>query len=205
VAVTAGYIGEAARAEFYADMDAANVDLKGFTEDFYHRICGGHLAPVLETLVYLKHQTEVWFEITTLLIPGANDSDEEITNLSRWVADKLGPEVPIHFTAFHPDWKMTDRDGTPASTLQRARRIARDAGLHYVYTGNVHDREGGSTWCPSCGALLIERDWFTLGQWGLDEKGRCRSCGHQVPGRFEAEPGKWGAKRQPVRLQSPAL
>ena len=204
VAVTAGYIGESARADFYAGMDAANVDLKGFTEDFYHRICGGHLAPVLETLVWLRHHTDVWFEITTLLIPGANDSDREITDLSQWVADKLGPEVPLHFTAFHPDWKMTDIEATPAATLQRARRIAREVGLSYVYTGNVHDSEGGSTWCPSCQALLIERDWFTLGQWGLDGQGRCRSCGHAVPGRFEALPGTWGARRQPVRLQSPA-
>jgi len=204
VAVTAGYVAEAARAEFYAGMDAANVDLKGFTEDFYHRICGGHLAPVLETLVYLKHHTDVWFEITTLLIPGANDGDEEITALSHWVGEQLGPDVPLHFTAFHPDWKMTDRPGTPATTLQRARRIAREVGLHYVYTGNVHDAEGGSTWCPSCNALLIERDWFTLGRWGLDEEGRCVSCGHTLPGRFEARPGVWGPKRQPVRLQSAA-
>ena len=204
VAVTAGYIGEAARADFYAGMDAANVDLKGFTEDFYHKICGGHLAPVLETLVYLRHHTDVWFEITTLLIPGANDSDREITDLSQWVADKLGPDVPLHFTAFHPDWKMTDIPGTPPATVQRARRIAREVGLRYVYTGNVHDSEGGSTRCPECQALLIERDWFTLGQWGLDGDGRCASCGRAIPGCFEAEPGHWGAKRQPVRLQSPA-
>lgn len=204
VAVTAGYIGPEARVEFYQGMDAANVDLKGFTEDFYHRICGGHLAPVLETLEYLRHHTKVWFEITTLLIPGANDSDEEIRKLSQWVGEKLGPETPLHFTAFHPDWKMTDRSSTPATTLTRARRLAREIGLSYVYTGNVHDSEGGSTWCPGCGALLIERDWFTLGRWGLDEKGRCRSCRHQVPGRFEARPGDWGARRQPVRLQSAA-
>jgi pyruvate formate lyase activating enzyme len=202
VAVTAGYIGEAARVEFYEGMDAANVDLKGFTEDFYHRICGGHLAPVLETLEYLRHHTDVWFEITTLLIPGANDSDAEITALSHWVADRLGPEVPLHFTAFHPDWKMTDVPATPVATVQRARRLAKAVGLHYVYTGNVHDAEGGSSCCPNCQALLIERDWFTLGYWGLDEAGRCRSCGHAMPGRFEARPGDWGAKRVQVRLQS---
>jgi pyruvate formate lyase activating enzyme len=204
VAVTAGYVAEAARAEFFAGMDAANVDLKGFTEDFYHRICGGHLAPVLETLEYLKHHTSVWFEITTLLIPGANDSDGEIAALSHWIADRLGPEVPLHFTAFHPDWKMTDIPATPPDSLKRARRIARDVGLHHVYTGNIHDPEGGSTWCPACGVLLIGRDWFTLGEWGLDEAGQCRSCGHRVSGRFEAKPGHWGPRRQPVRLQSPA-
>ncbi len=204
VAVTAGYVGEAARADFFAGMDGANVDLKGFTEDFYHRICGGHLAPVLETLIWLKHHTDVWFEITTLLIPGANDSDREITDLSHWVADRLGPEVPLHFTAFHPDWKMTDIQATPAATLQRARRIAREVGLRFVYTGNIHDSEGGSTWCPACGALLIERDWFTLGRWGMDGTGSCRSCGHRIPGRFEEKPGNWGARRQPVRLQSAA-
>ncbi len=204
VAVTAGYVAEAARADFYSDMDAANVDLKGFSEDFYHRICGGHLAPVLETLVYLKHHTDVWFEITTLLIPGANDGDAELTALSQWVGEQLGPEVPLHFTAFHPDWKMRDVAGTPATTLQRARRIAREVGLHYVYTGNIHDAEGGSTWCPVCNALLIERDWFTLGRWGLDGDGRCASCGHTLPGRFEPRPGAWGARRQPVRLQSAA-
>lgn len=204
VAVTAGYVGAEARVEFYQGMDAANVDLKGFTEDFYHRICGGHLAPVLETLEYLRHHTKVWFEITTLLIPGANDSDEEIRKLSQWVGDRLGPETPLHFSAFHPDYKMTDRANTPASTLTRARRLAREVGLAYVYTGNVHDSEGGSTWCPGCGALLIERDWFTLGRWGLDGKGQCRTCGHPIPGLFEARPGEWGAKRQPVRLQTAA-
>jgi len=201
VAVTAGYIMPEPRVEFYAAMDAANVDLKGFTEDFYHRICGGHLAPVLETLVYLKHQTKVWFEITTLLIPGANDSDAEITNLAEWVYKELGPDVPLHFTAFHPDWKMTDIGPTPPATLTRARNIARDAGLNFVYTGNVHDAKGASTYCPHCGQLLIGRDWFVLGHWGLDEAGKCKQCGHRLPGLFEAKPGNWGARRQPVRLQ----
>jgi pyruvate formate lyase activating enzyme len=202
VAVTAGYIAPDAGVDLFAGMDAANVDLKGFTEDFYHRICGGHLAPVLETLDYLRHHTKVWFEITTLLIPGVNDSDAEIRTLSHWIADRLGPETPLHFTAFHPDWKMTDIAHTPASTLTRARTLAREVGLSYVYTGNVHDPQGGSTWCPCCGALLIERDWFVLGRWGLDERGQCRNCGHVVPGLFEAFPGHWGARRQPVRLQS---
>jgi pyruvate formate lyase activating enzyme len=202
VAVTAGYIAPEARAEFYAHMDAANVDLKGFTEDFYYRLCGGHLAPVLETLEYIRHETDTWFEITTLLIPGENDSDGELHELAAWVREHLGLEVPLHFTAFHPDWKMTDTPATPGATLTRARRIARDEGLHFVYTGNVHDSEGGSTWCPGCGKLLIERDWYRLGEWNLDAAGLCRFCATLIPGRFEARPGDWGPKRQPVRLAS---
>lgn len=202
VAVTAGYVTAAPRAEFFAAMDAANVDLKGFTEDFYHRICGGHLAPVLETLIYLKRETKVWFEITTLLIPGQNDSDTEVTALAEWIGAELGPDVPLHFTAFHPDWKMTDIAATPPATLSRARRLARAVGLNFVYTGNVHDSDGGSSWCPNCGALLIGRDWFEMTAWGLDPQGCCAGCGRSVPGLFEALPGNWGAKRLPVRLQS---
>jgi pyruvate formate lyase activating enzyme len=204
VAVTAGYVCAEPRAEFFAEIDAANVDLKGFTDDFYYRLCGGQLAPVLETLSYLVRETRVWVEITTLLIPGANDSDEEIIALSEWVGEQLGPEVPLHFTAFHPDWKMTDVAATPAATLMRARRLAREVGLAYVYTGNIHDSEGGSSWCPGCGSLLIGRDWFALGEWGLDALGNCRQCGRTIPGRFEAEPGNWGRARQPVRLQRPS-
>jgi len=204
VAVTAGYIAPEARREFYRYMDAANVDLKGFTEDFYHRLCGSHLAPVLETLEYLRHETDVWFEITTLLIPGENDSDDELHALSRWVREHLGVDVPLHFSAFHPDWKMTDTPATPAATLTRARRIARDEGLRFVYTGNVHDPEGGSTRCPNCDQLLIERDWYRLGAWNLDAAGRCRFCATAIPGLFEPRPGTWGPKRQPVRLAAAA-
>jgi pyruvate formate lyase activating enzyme len=200
VAVTAGYQCAAPRAEFYRVMDAANVDLKGFTEEFYRKICGGRLAPVKETLEYLRHETKVWFEITTLLIPGENDSDAELDAMTRWVAERLGPDTPLHFTAFHPDWKMRDKSNTPAATLKRARRIAMENGLRYVYTGNMHDAEGGSTWCHGCGALLIERDWYVLGKWNLTADGACRSCGARCPGVFEAKPGKWGAKREPVRL-----
>ncbi len=200
VAVTAGYICPEPRVEFYAAMDAANVDLKAFTEEFYHSVCGAHLQPVLDTLVYLKRETRVWFEITTLLIPGLNDSDEEIHAESAWIAEQLGPDVPLHFTAFHPDWKMMDRPHTPAATLTRAREIACSYGLRYVYTGNVHDRAGGSTVCHACGALLIERDWYELGAWNLDAEGRCASCGTRLPGVFEPRPGHWGARRQPVRL-----
>jgi pyruvate formate lyase activating enzyme len=202
VAVTAGYMTDASRTDFYAHMDAANVDLKGFTEAFYAKICGGHLQPVLDTLVYLKHETDVWFEITTLLIPGENDSDGEIDAMTQWVAEKLGPDVPIHFTAFHPDWKMLDKTRTPAATLRRARDIARRNGLHYVYVGNVIDGEGSSTWCASCGGLLIERVGYDLGRWTLDADGACRACGTRCPGVFEAMPGAWGSRRLPVRMQA---
>ncbi|MCA1909294.1 MAG: AmmeMemoRadiSam system radical SAM enzyme [Magnetospirillum sp.] len=201
VAVTAGYMAPAARAEFYAHMDAANVDLKAFSEDFYHQLCGGHLADVLDTLVYLKHETQVWFEITTLLIPGQNDSDSEVAEMSAWIFRELGPDVPLHFTAFHPDWKMRDLANTPAATLTRARRIAMEAGLAYVYTGNVHDQSGGGTYCRGCGTLLIGRDWHQLTAWRLDEKGACQDCGTPLPGVFEAAPGDWGRKRLPVRLR----
>jgi len=201
VAVTAGYMAPVARAEFYAHMDAANVDLKAFSEDFYHQLCGGHLADVLDTLVYLKGETKVWFEITTLLIPGQNDSDAELAAMAAWIFRELGPDVPLHFTAFHPDWKMRDIASTPSATLMRARRIAMDAGLAFVYTGNVHDEAGGSTYCSGCGARLIGRDWHLLTVWALDETGACTSCGTKLPGIFEASPGDWGRKRLPVRLK----
>ena len=199
VAVTAGFIAEGAREDFFSHVDAANIDLKAFTDDFYHKLCGGHLQPVLETLQYLKKETQVWIELTTLLIPGENDSDKELQEMTQWIIENLGPDVPLHFTAFHPDWKMLDTPSTPPETLTRARKIARDNGLHFVYTGNVHDAEGGSTWCPECGKLLIERDWYILGKWGLDEKGCC-SCGYQLPGVIEAHPGDWGAKRLPIHI-----
>jgi pyruvate formate lyase activating enzyme len=204
VAVTAGYVDPEPRAEFFQAMDAANVDLKAFSERFYHKICGGHLAPVLETLEYIRHETDAWLELTTLLIPGENDSDEELDQMTGWVVEHLGPDVPMHFTAFHPDWKMRDVPGTPTETLRRARRIARSNGVHFAYTGNVHDADGGSTWCPSCDALLIERDWYQLGQWGLNPKGGCRECGTQLPGHFESAPGQFGARRMPIRISGPA-
>ena len=200
VAVTAGYMCAQPRAEFYRHMDAANVDLKGFTERFYYKICGGELAAVLETLEYLKRETTVWFEITTLLIPGENDSDAELDLMTQWIADKLGPDVPLHFTAFHPDWKMLDKPRTPPATLTRARRIALGNGLHFVYTGNVHDSEGGSTYCPGCGTRVIERDWYQLGDWQLTGSGTCRNCGSRIPGVFAGAPGHWGARRVGVRL-----
>ena len=200
VAVTAGYICPEPRREFFAAMDAANVDLKAFTERFYRNVCGAELAPVLETLEYVKRETRTWLEITTLLIPGENDSDAELDAMTRWIAAHLGPEVPLHFSAFHPDWKMVDHPATPPATLTRARRIAMHNGLRYVYTGNVHDRAGGSTWCHGCGELLIERDWYELGRWGLTPAGCCAGCGTKIPGVFAAQPGTWGARRMPVQL-----
>jgi pyruvate formate lyase activating enzyme len=204
VAVTAGYVDPEPRAEFFQAMDAANVDLKAFSERFYHKICGGHLAPVLETLQYIRHETDAWLELTTLLIPGENDSDEELEQMTGWVVEHLGPDVPMHFTAFHPDWKMRDLPSTPAETLRRARRIAKSNGVHFAYTGNVHDADGGSTWCPSCDALLIERDWYQLGHWGLNPHGGCRQCGEPLPGHFDSAPGQFGARRQPIRISGPA-
>jgi pyruvate formate lyase activating enzyme len=201
VAVTAGYVCEKPREEFYRYMDAANVDLKGFTERFYQQITAGHLQPVLDTLVYLKHETDVWFEITTLLIPGENDSDQEITALTQWVMEHLGPDVPIHFTAFHPDYKMLDKPPTPPETLRRARRIAMGSGIRYVYIGNVHDPEGDSTYCHGCGKKLIGRDWYLLSDWNLTDDGHCRSCGTACAGRFEGPPGHWGRRYLPVRLK----
>jgi pyruvate formate lyase activating enzyme len=200
VAVTAGYITADARPEFYQDMDAANVDLKAFSEQFYHRLCFASLAPVLETLKYLR-ESGVWLEVTTLLIPGENDSDQEIHRAAEWFAENLGPNVPWHFTAFHPDFKMLDKPRTPTKTLTRAREIARSKGLNYVYTGNAHDVAGGSTWCPGCGNLLIERDWYELGEWNLAGN-QCRFCGHEIDGVFEERPGCWGANRLPVRLST---
>jgi pyruvate formate lyase activating enzyme len=199
VAVTAGYITDGARPDFYAAMDAANVDLKGFTDGFYHKLCFAHLAPVLDTLVWLKREAKTWFEVTTLLIPGLNDSDAELEQLAAWFAAELGPEVPLHFTAFHPDFKMTDLAATPPATLRRARAIAKAAGLKHVYTGNVHDAEGQSTYCASCGAVVIERDWYRLGTWNL-RGGACGACGAKLAGHIGERPGAWGPRRLPVRV-----
>jgi pyruvate formate lyase activating enzyme len=182
-------------------MDAANVDLKAFSEDFYHRLTGGHLQPVLETLLYIKQETSVWLELTTLLIPGENDSEAEIEALTQWVVEHLGPAVPLHFTAFHPAWRMPDTPPTPAATLSRARAIALKNGLRYVYTGNVRDVAGGSTYCHHCGRRVIERDGYILRAWHLTPQGDCAYCGTKCAGVFEARPGDWGARRLPVPLK----
>jgi pyruvate formate lyase activating enzyme len=204
VAVTAGYMHDQPRRDFYAKMDAANVDLKAFTDDFYFKLTGSHLQPVLDTLLYLRHETSVWFEITTLLIPGHNDSDEEIGALSRWVLQELGPDVPLHFSAFHPDHKMPDVPATPAATLIRARNIALRTGLHYVYTGNVHHAEGDTTSCPDCGSTLIERDWYQIKRYRLTASGHCPDCGSAVAGRFAQQAGDFGRRRIPIAIRSTA-
>lgn len=200
VAVSAGYMLPEPRAEFFRHMDAANIDLKGFTEKFYHKICGSHLADVLDTIQHLKHETNVWFELTTLLIPGENDSVDEIDAMTRWLQDNIGPDVPLHFTAFHPDWKMRDKPRTPVETLLRSREIAIANGLRYVYVGNVHHKSGSSTYCKGCGQRLIGRDWYVLSDWNLTDTGACTTCGTQCPGVFDGPPGTWGSRRVPVRL-----
>jgi len=200
VAVTAGYVCAEPRVEFFGSIDAVNVDLKAFSERFYHKICGGHLDSVLQTLEYIKHQTPCWLEVTTLLIPGENDDEQELHAMSQWMVEHLGVDVPWHFSAFHPDWKMLDYPSTPAPTLSKARQIAMHHGMRYVFTGNVHDENGGSTYCHGCGKLLIGRDWYVMTQWHLDEQGRCEYCQTPCAGRFEAAPGTWGARRQPVRI-----
>ncbi len=200
VAVTAGEICPEPRRELFASIDAANVDLKAFTESFYRNVCGGDLQTVLDTLTYLVHETGVWVEITTLLIPGENDSDAELDRLSAWVAAELGRDVPLHFSAFHPDFKMLDRPRTPKTTLVRARQIALGNGLRYVYTGNVHDEVGDATWCHQCGEAVVRRDWYELTDWSLEE-GACASCGTACAGRFESTPGDWGRQRRPVQIR----
>ncbi|MBB54802.1 MAG: AmmeMemoRadiSam system radical SAM enzyme [Magnetovibrio sp.] len=209
VAVTAGYICPDPRAEFYKWMDAANVDLKAFTEKFYKELCTSKLSKVLDTLKYLKHETDVWFEITDLIIPGENDSEKEIDEMTSWVVKHLGPDVPMHFSAFHPDWKMMDKPRTPKSTLARAREIALANGVRYAYTGNIHDFDGHSTYCHVCNHRLIGRDWYELSDWNIrfggNYSGNCSNCGSRVAGVFEETQGDWGRKRVPVRFRKKAV
>ncbi len=204
VAVTAGYITEEPRKELFALMDAANIDLKGFSEGFYRSLCSAKLAPVLDTLKYVKQETDCWLEIATLLIPAQNDDPAEVRALSRWIYEHLGPDVPLHFTAFHPDWRMRDVPPTPATTLKTARCIAMEAGLRYVYTGNIRDAAGQSTYCHGCGACLIGRDGYDISKWQLTPEGRCAVCGEPCAGVFEPHPGTWGSLRRPVRIGAAA-
>jgi pyruvate formate lyase activating enzyme len=201
VAVSAGYVCPEPRKEFYAVMDAANIDLKAFSERFYEKICGGALEPVLNTLEYIYHETRTWLEITTLLIPGENDSDAELEAMTQWIRNRLGPDVPLHFTAFHPDWKMRDHPPTPIETLRRARQIALEQGLHYVYTGNLPDPEGNTTWCPQCAGAVITRDGYRITGWQLSADGCCSRCQYRIPGVFETDHGTWGSRRLPIHLQ----
>ena len=200
VAVTAGYITREARPDFFAPMDAANIDLKGFTEDFYRKVTGSHLADVLDTIAWVRANTDTWIELTTLLIPGHNDAPEEIARMSAWILAELGPDVPLHFSAFHPDFKMLDVPPTPPAALRAARAAALDAGLHFVYTGNVHDPGGETTACPECGTALIERDWYEILAYRLTADGRCPSCGAALAGRFGPAVGRWGRRSLPVSI-----
>jgi pyruvate formate lyase activating enzyme len=200
VAVTAGYIHAQPRKDFFAKMDAANVDLKAFTEEFYFKQTGAHLQPILETLQYLCNETDVWVELTTLLIPGYNDSAQEIGKMCEWIAKELGQDVPLHFTAFHPDYKMKDIPATPASKLTESRRIGQEAGLHHVYTGNVHDTSGGTTFCEHCKKPLIVRDWYDIRDYQLTAQGKCPYCSSALAGRFGKYEGQFGTQRIPVHI-----
>jgi len=205
IAVSAGYVCPEPRAEFYQGIDAVNIDLKAFTEQFYHRITGSHLAAVMETLSYIKHETDVWLEITNLVIPDENDSDKELHQMTEWIVSELGADVPLHFSAFHPDWKMRNKPRTSLQTLKRARSIAIMNGLKYVYTGNVHDREGDTTFCYECGGELIVRDWYEIKEWSLDQAGKCPTCNSSCAGVFDSHHGNWGSKRVPIRLNQHGL
>jgi pyruvate formate lyase activating enzyme len=200
VVVSAGYVCPKPRAEFYQHMDAANIDLKAFTERFYHQLTGSHLQAILETLQYLYHETSVWLEITTLIIPGENDSQAELEQLTQWVVEKLGADVPLHFSAFHPDWKMRDKPPTALASLLLAREIALKNGVRYAYIGNAHHKAADSTYCHGCGALLIGRDWYQLSEWELKAAGACLRCGTVCAGHFAEKAGTWGAKRLAVRM-----
>ena len=202
IAVTAGYLHDAPKREFYAKMDAANIDLKSFSDEFYSKLCSGHLQPVLDNLAYVHHETDCWLEITTLLIPGHNDTDAELKALSAWVAKELGPDVPLHFTAFTPDWKMLDVPPTPSATLKKARSIALDAGLHYVYTGNVHDAEGDTTFCPKCRHAVVVRDWYEILHYDLSPQGTCPECGTTIAGRFGEFEQPFGSRMIPVQMHA---
>lgn len=201
IAVTAGEICEEPRTEFFLHMDAANVDLKGFTPEFYRKVCMGDFEAVLDTIRYLQSETNVWFELTNLIIPGVNDSEKELQEMTQWVAEEISVDVPMHFTAFHPDWKMRDKPRTPPATLTKARDIAINNGIRYAYTGNVHDASGSSTYCHNCGKILIGRDWYVLSEWNLSG-GVCTGCGTKCAGIMPEKPGSWGAKRRPILLSS---
>ncbi len=200
VAVTAGYVKPEARVDFFSHMDATNIDLKGFTAGFYKELCSADLASVLETILYVHNETDVWLELTTLLIPGRNDGDDELAALTEWVVSNIGDEVPIHFSAFHPDYRMKDVPHTLPSTLMRAVKIAKQSGMRYVYAGNIRDSNTGTTCCHECGEILIERDWYEITKWALDDNGACPECCAPCSGVFSGRAGKWGRKRQPITL-----
>jgi pyruvate formate lyase activating enzyme len=201
IAVTAGYVSPEPREEFYAWMDAANVDLKGFSEEFYRKYTDSSLQPVLETLEYIKKRTRTWLEITTLLIPGVNDSEQELRAMTEWIVKTLGPDVPLHLTAFSPSYKMQDHPPMLPENLMHARKIALHSGLRYVYTGNIHDPHGQTTYCHACGRELIVRNGFEIRKWDFEEQGHCRSCGAVCAGVFAEKPGDWGSRRLQIQLR----
>ncbi len=203
VAVTSGYIERGPRAELFDVIDAVNVDLKAFSDEYYRKVCGGDLASVLDTVRWIARTSESWLELTTLVVPGLNDSDDELHRMASWLYSELGPDVPLHFSAFHPDWKLLDIPRTPHATLLRARDIALDAGLRYVYVGNVHDPDADTTYCLGCGNGVIVRDWYRIDEYLLDERGRCEFCQTRLPGLYEGPVGTWGRRRQPVQLSTP--
>ncbi len=200
VAVTAGYVTQHPRRDLFAVMDAANVDLKAFTEEGYRQLTGGRLGTVLDTLLYLRQETQVWLEITTLLIPGQNDSTAELTAMCHWIVAELGPDIPHHFTAFHPDHRMRDIPRTPTASLIRARDIALEAGMRFVYTGNVDHPAGGVTTCPGCGNVLIERDRYRILSYRLTPAGACPDCQQPLPGRFDHAADDFGPRRIPITI-----
>ena len=197
--VTAGYISPEARADVFRHMDAANVDLKAFTEDFYAKVTLSHLSPVLDTLEWLASQSRTWVEVTNLLVPGKNDDPEETRALSRWIFEHMGPDVPLHLTAFHPDYRMRDLPPTPPEEVRRARDLARGEGLRYVYTGNVRDPDGQTTFCPSCGEAVIERDWHAVTAVRL-RGSACAACGAKIAGCFEAGATPSSGRRRRIGL-----
>ena len=199
VAVTAGYINHTARREFFSAMDAANIDLKAFSEDFYFKLTSSHLKPVLDTIRYVCNETDVWVELTNLVIPRSNDETEELQRMCDWILENIGADVPLHFTAFHPDYRMKDRERTPHETLISAYDLAVNAGIKYVYVGNVHDVNRQSTYCPSCKKQIIQRDWHALGSYAIRGHS-CAHCGHKIAGHFESKPGTWGRRRQALNV-----
>ncbi|MBF0360169.1 MAG: AmmeMemoRadiSam system radical SAM enzyme [Oligoflexia bacterium] len=205
VAVTAGFINAKPREDFFKLMDAANVDLKGFNSDFYSKVIGAKLESVLDTLKYIREETNVWLEITNLLIPGVNDRESDIHAMCEWIVSNLGEHIPLHFSAFHPDWHMDDVPATPLKLLLRAKEIALLKGLRYVYLGNVRCKNNSTTICHQCSEVLIEREGYVVDKkfWKIKEnvegKSVCAKCGEVVAGFFDKLPADWGNKRIPIR------
>ncbi len=184
VAVTSGFINPEPAKEFFKYMDATNIDLKGFSEEFYKRNCLAHLKPVLDTIKYVSNETDCWVELTTMLIESENDSNDMIKEECDWILNNLGDCVPLHFSAFFPRYKFSNRKQTDFSTLLRAYSIAKNAGLKYVYTGNITNIETSSTYCKNCSTPVILRNGYELIEYNLNENGSCKFCGTKCDGRY---------------------